>query len=126
MRLLLDTQAILLAAQGRLPRTTKGLLLDPRNHLVFSRVSFWEMGIKAARGTLELRLSLSELASLVESELGAEAEPLGIAAIDTATRFPFHHKDPFDRLLAATALLAGCTVVSSDRIFEAYGCTRVW
>ena len=39
---------------------------------------------------------------------------------------PFHHRDPFDRLLAATALVDGMTVASADPVFEAYGVRRVW
>jgi len=126
VKLLLDTQAILLASQDRLPATTRALLIDPSHDLFFSLVSFWEIGIKAARGTLLLKLPLAELVSLVESELSAAEEPLRIEAIQIATSFPFHHKDPFDRLLAGQAILSDYPIVSSDAIFEKYGCKRSW
>lgn len=126
MNLLLDTQAIILASQDRLPRTTRSILSDRSHALFYSLVSFWEMGIKAARGTLRLELPLTELAALVASELAAEELPLRIDAIETATTLPFHHRDPFDRLLAGQSLTSGYTIVASDAVFEAYGCRRVW
>lgn len=126
MKLLLDTQAILLAAQDRLPRSTRELLLNPSNELYFSLVSFWEMGIKAARGTLRLNLQLTELCALVQTELGAEEELLTVEAVQKATSLPFHHKDPFDRLLAGQAMTSGHSLVSGDAIFEKYGCNRTW
>lgn len=126
MNLLLDTQAILLASQDNLPEPSRGILSSPSHRIFHSLVSYWEIGIKAARGTLRLEIPLSELLGLVESELGAEQVPLGIKAIEAATRFPYHHKDPFDRILAGQALASGCSIVSGDKIFEKYGCKRVW
>jgi PIN domain nuclease of toxin-antitoxin system len=126
VKLLLDTQVLILAGQDRLPRPAREVVLDVSHSLFYSLVSFWEIGIKASRGTLRLGMPLTELAMLVESELGVEEEPLRIEAIEMATKFPFHHKDPFDRLLAGQALFSGYSMVSSDSIFEKYGCTRVW
>jgi PIN domain nuclease of toxin-antitoxin system len=46
--------------------------------------------------------------------------------IEPLTTLPLHHKDPFDRLIAATALVEGLTLVSADAVFDAYGLTRLW
>lgn len=52
--------------------------------------------------------------------------PLEPAHIEPLTTLPLHHKDPFDRLLAATALVEGMTLVSADAAFDQYGLTRLW
>ena len=49
-----------------------------------------------------------------------------VAHIEPLTTLPLHHKDPFDRLIAATALVEGLTLVSADPAFDAYGVTRLW
>lgn len=52
--------------------------------------------------------------------------PLEAQHIEPLTVLPFHHKDPFDRLIAATALVEGLTLISKDPHFDAYGLTRLW
>lgn len=52
--------------------------------------------------------------------------PLELQHIDLLTTMPLHHRDPFDRLIAATALIEGLRPVSADAAFDAYGLTRVW
>ena len=54
------------------------------------------------------------------------AASLQVAHIEPLTTLPLHHKDPFDRLIAATALVEGLTLVSADTAFDAYGVTRLW
>ena len=55
-----------------------------------------------------------------------ELLPIQVAHIEPLTTLPPHHKDPFDRLIAATALVEGLTLVSADPAFDAYGVTRLW
>lgn len=52
--------------------------------------------------------------------------PLEIDHIEPLTTLPLHHKDPFDRLIAATALVEQLRLVSADPVFDAYGLTRLW
>jgi PIN domain nuclease of toxin-antitoxin system len=52
--------------------------------------------------------------------------PMEPRHIEPMTTLPLHHKDPFDRLIAATALVEGLTLVSADPIFDAYGLARLW
>jgi PIN domain nuclease of toxin-antitoxin system len=52
--------------------------------------------------------------------------PLEPPHIEPLTTLPLHHRDPFDRLLAATALVEGLVLVSPDPAFDAYGLTRLW
>lgn len=52
--------------------------------------------------------------------------PIEAAHIDPLTTLPLYHRDPFDRLIAATALVEGFSVVSADPAFDAYGVNRVW
>ena len=52
--------------------------------------------------------------------------PVEARHVEPLTTLPLHHKDPFDRWIAATALVEGMTLVSADAIFDAYGVTRLW
>jgi PIN domain nuclease of toxin-antitoxin system len=52
--------------------------------------------------------------------------PVGVPHTARLIALPFHHKDPFDRLLVAQALVNGLALVSADRVFDACGVTRVW
>jgi PIN domain nuclease of toxin-antitoxin system len=58
--------------------------------------------------------------------LGISLLPIAVAHIARLETLPFHHRDPFDRMLAAQALAEGLTIVSADESFEAYGVPRVW
>ena len=128
VRLLLDTQAFLwfLAGDSRLRRSARRRIGDTANEKVLSIASVWEMAIKISLGKLELRDALGEVVGPIASQNGIVL--LGISvhhAIRVAT-LPWHHRDPFDRLLTAQAIEDGLTVVSRDDAFDAYGVRRVW
>lgn len=63
-------------------------------------------------------------ASLTASDI--HLLPVEPEHIEPLTRLPMHHRDPFDRLLAATAMVEGLTLVSADSAFDAYGLPRHW
>lgn len=128
MRLLLDTQAFLwwVFADPRLSRRAGRLLGDENNDCLVSLASVWELAIKARNGKLELTQTVAEF---IPAELRANGFALleiRFAHVALVEAMPLHHRDPFDRLLAAQALSERLPVVSVDSAFERYGVERVW
>jgi PIN domain nuclease of toxin-antitoxin system len=126
MKILLDTQALILAGKGSLPKAANLAYTSDGNDVYFSLASLWEIGIKAALGKLQFRRKLTEYYSLLKDEVGLI--PIGIEAehIEKAVNLPYHHKDPFDRLIIGQALTENLTILTSDSHFDSYGCKRIW
>jgi PIN domain nuclease of toxin-antitoxin system len=119
MRLLLDTHILLwwLAGSPALPDRACELVADPENTVFVSAVSLWEIWLKQSLGKLTLPADFDE-------KLAAEAfEHLPLLAAHTrgVTSLPWHHRDPFDRMLIAQARSAGLKLVTADAIAAAYG-----
>jgi len=127
MEALLDTHTLVWFAWDlpQLPAHLKVVLENPETVSKVSIVSFWEVGIKASLGKWDLPGDVLALQSLVEAQ-GIEIVPITVTAIHLITRLEHHHKDPFDRMIAATALTSGDTLVSRDEIFDLYGVARLW
>lgn len=128
MRLLLDTHALLwfLNNDPKLTNLAKTAIEDPSNTRWLSPISLVEIALKVRLGKLILH---RPFASLFPAELTANdihLLPLETTHIEPLTTMPLHHRDPFDRLIAAAALTEGLTVVSADPAFDAYGLTRLW
>lgn len=123
MRVLLDTQVWLwmLASPERLSKKSRALVVSVENELILSAVSAWEIAIKYGLGRLQLPEPPADYISRLMTRTGVT--PLTIQhrhALHVAT-LPDHHRDPFDRLLIAQALLEELPVLSSARIFRRYG-----
>jgi PIN domain nuclease of toxin-antitoxin system len=128
MNLLLDTHTLLwfLAGSPRLSATALAAINDPANPRWLSPISLLEIAIKVRISKLRL---LSPFGILFPSQLianGIRLWPIEAAPCALMTTLPLNHKDPFDRLIAATALVEGLTLVSADSAFDAYGVTRLW
>jgi PIN domain nuclease of toxin-antitoxin system len=128
VRLLLDTHAFLWLNAGdtALSARARRAIEDVRNDRFLSIASLWEIAIKLSLKKLELEVELAELVQ------GGAIEN-GIAFIDIAprhalgvVRLPFHHRDPFDRMLVAQAKAERLVLVSCDTTFDAYGVKRLW
>lgn len=128
MRLLLDTCSVLwlLADDRRLSGAAKAALLDPDNERWLSPISLLEIALKVRIRKLPLPRPYAALfpAELLANDI--HLLPLEAKHIEPLTTLPLHHKDPFDRLIAATALVEALTLVSTDTAFDAYGLTRLW
>jgi PIN domain nuclease of toxin-antitoxin system len=127
-RLLVDTQAFIFAAEGglRLSPKAKLALLRSGAPLFISLISIWEIQLKLTLGKLRLPVPLSEAVQRAITQMGIELLPLQLDHIYKLADFPFHHRDPFDRLLAAQAAYEGMALVSNDNAFDAYGVHRIW
>lgn len=119
MRLLLDTNAMLwmLGDAERLSRAAADAIDDEDNDLIISSVSVLEAAIKVSQGKLRLDYEL------VDTLIGLrcrflEVSPAHAWAVST---LPNIHRDPFDRLIVAQAMIEGLVLVSSDQVLPLYG-----
>ena len=102
------------------------MILDPANEILISPASYWEIAIKVSIGKLPLHQPYEDFmdACLVRYKFAIlPIEPRHTGAL---IAMPYHHKDPFDRLLIAQAQVEGIPIVSVDGAFDPYGVTRLW
>ena len=128
MRLLLDTNAFLwwVTDDDSLTPAARAAISDPANECLFSAASAWEIAIKASIGKLTLSGDVQTFLPAQMAANGFEPLPISVTHAARVARLPFHHRDPFDRLLAAQALEERVAVVSADAVFRKYGVKRVW
>lgn len=122
MNLLLDTQIFIWAFDqpDKLPEKYHQPLITPQNQLYLSVASVWEMQIKAQIGKMQLSLPVEEFVALQLKENSIHPLPIHMHHIWYLNSLPFHHRDPFDRLLIAQANAEGLTLASVDRSFDQY------
>ena len=121
MKLLLDTHLLLWAAgqPDRLSRQARNLISNPRNELLFSVASLWEVSIKNGLGRTDFRADPRLLRrGLLDNGYG-ELPILSdhVVALDS---LPELHKDPFDRILLAQALVEGVMLLTADSLLSQY------
>ncbi len=128
MNVLLDTHTFLwwITNSEKLSDKATVILEDTDNSLYLSSASVWEMAIKISIGKLELTETLDVF---VPAQLAAnqiqELPILNRYAIAVST-LPWHHQDPFDRMIIAQGLTEEMLIVSKDEFFDAYGIQRIW
>lgn len=118
-RLLLDTHAFLwwLSDDPSLGADARQMMGEPRNQVLVSAASIWEISIKQAKGMLE---APEDLEALVEDE-GFTKLPISLFHGQQAGKLPDIHRDPFDRMLIAQAQAEGLELVTADGIIPQYG-----
>lgn len=130
MRYLLDTHTLAWAVgdPDLLGPDARRLLQDPANELLVSPVSIWEMSIKHRAGRWpDVGAFLDdERYAQISLRLGVREFPIRISHARLAGGFSVEHKDPFDRMLAAQAILEGVPIVSKDARLDAFAVARAW
>lgn len=127
MRLLLDTHTLAWWAEGSsdLPLAVRAAIDDPANTVFFSAVSAYELALKNKVGKWPSAPALlAELDTLPDR--GFVAMPITVAHARLAGGLPLTHCDPFDRMLAAQALIDDLTIVSIDDALDQFGVRRLW
>jgi PIN domain nuclease of toxin-antitoxin system len=127
VRLLLDTHTAMWAVDspGKLGPRGRSLLEDPDNEVLISPVVPWEIALKMNSGKLPAHLLVTDFINVIRKHSFTYIQVHPLQAIRSGL-LPFHHRDPFDRLLAAQSLELGAPLVSIDAIFDRYGVTRIW
>lgn len=122
MSILIDTHVFLWAAgvAGRLSDSAEALLTDPDSEIFLSAASAWEVSIKWSKRRLELPAHPDEVISKVVTIGGISRLPISFADACAVADLPFHHRDPFDRLLIAQAKRNGLRIMTANSIFERY------
>jgi PIN domain nuclease of toxin-antitoxin system len=128
MRLLLDTHTIVWVMNGspRLSRAARSAISIPSNPAFASAASVWEAATKFRLGRFsEAALLVDNPRKILES-LEIEVIAVSLEHARLAGSLVHPHRDPFDRMLAAQALLEGLTLVSTDTVFDELAVTRLW
>jgi PIN domain nuclease of toxin-antitoxin system len=128
VKLLLDTHTLIWAVDDPVQLGPQAVteLQDSTNELLLSAGSVWELAIKVGAKKLELSTPFRQWILQAISDLGLTILPISVEYANVQTELPFHHKDPFDRLLIAQSLYEQIPIVSTDPQFDAYGVTRIW
>jgi PIN domain nuclease of toxin-antitoxin system len=121
MRLLVDTHVLLWAAANpnKLPASFRSRLESVESTVLFSAASIWEIAIKVQLGKLELAVAPEDFAGTAV-ERGFEELPITAAHAAAAGRLPLLHRDPFDRILVAQAILEPARLLTLDRALAPY------
>ena len=127
MDLLLDTHTLIwfFNADEQLSINARNLVANPTNNCFLSIASIWEMGIKISLNKLELRGNLAQVAQFM-AENAIELLPITFGHVQQLTALPFHHRDPFDRIIIAQALIEQLVLVTKDAVFGQYRTATVW
>jgi len=127
VRLLIDTQCWLWmsAAPERLSKRTQELLRDPGTARLLSVASIWELVIKYQLGKIALPVAPHDFVPSRLETTQTDALPISAAHALRVGLLPRHHRDPFDRMIVAQALVEGIAVLTADRVFRRYEVERM-
>ncbi len=128
MRVWIDTHIFIWYLQNseKLPSSIAILINDSRNNVLLSIASVWEMAVKQSTGKLNIGVPY---ANFIEEQMrinNIELLPIMLEHLETVTTLPFHHRDPFDRLLISQAIIEDIVIVSVDSVFSLYPVQRIW
>ena len=128
MRLLLDTHAFLwwLAGSRRLSANARAAIEDDANDVLVGAATAWEIATKQRLGKLpQAGLVARDVPGAIAGQ-GFEELPITVDDAQRAGQLPGPHRDPFDRMLIAQAVVHGLAIVSIEAVFDDYGVNRLW
>lgn len=128
MKILIDTCTFvwLVGVSYRVPVRVREAIVDPRNELYLSSISAWEIARKYAIGKMDLQGRPEDLVAEFRGRMGVESLPLKEIEAITAEKLPLYHRDPFDRMLIAQAILHGMVIATPDEAFARYPVQLLW
>jgi PIN domain nuclease of toxin-antitoxin system len=127
MNLLVDTHILIwyIAGNSSLNPTMTDLLEATENDLSISVASLWEIAIKVGKGKLDLGIEFHELEEIL-AQLNIQILPILFSDLNVQRTLPFHHTDPFDRLIISQAINQNLVLMSADSAFSNYPVQNVW
>ena len=128
MKLLLDTHTFIWwdSEPAKLSASALSACQDQANTLILSVVSVWEIQIKSQLGKLKLNMPLSEIIQSQRQMNNVQILTVELDHVLELQNLPYHHKDPFDRLLIAQANVEDVLLVSGDSVFSEYPINLIW
>ena len=128
MKLLLDTHAFLWFCLNdpQLSEQTLILIANPANDIFVSPASYWELAVKIGLRKYSLQQPVDTFFEDQISENQFKILPIEPRHVAPLTKLDFHHRDPFDRLIIAQAMIEDISIISADSAFDAYPVTRIW
>ncbi len=128
MKLLLDAHALLwfIGNDPQLSAAARENIESPAHQKLVSAASLWEIALKLSLGKLKLPRPFAEVFPQQLDVNGFELLPISCMQLSQLAELPFHHRDPFDRLLIAQALADGLTIVTRDTAFSQYPAKTIW
>ncbi|MFH1117870.1 MAG: type II toxin-antitoxin system VapC family toxin [Pseudomonadota bacterium] len=128
MRLLLDTHSFLwfIGGDEQLPQVAREIIAHMDNEVLLSVASLWEIAIKTSLGRLILGRPFEELIPEQIILNAIEILPIDLEDLTMVTKLPFHHRDPFDRLIIAQAMTRAVPIVGKDAEFARYPVDLIW
>ena len=128
MKYLLNTHTVLWFLKGdkKFSDKARRLIDSPRNSKFLSIVSLWEIAVKVSLGKLVLDKSFERLFPEQLYFNRIEVLDITVDSLIKLTTLPFHHRDPFGRLIIAQALVEELPIIGTDAAFDAYGISREW
>lgn len=131
MKYLIDTHVFIWFVENSpsLPQSVKDLIEDENSDIFISIASLWEISIKNSIGKLPLSRKFEETADVLKDNL-IEILPITFEHTVENNRLPFYHRDPFDRIIIAQAIVENIDFISGDAVFDNYlngkSIKRIW
>lgn len=128
MRVLLDTHAFLwyVLDDPKLSNTARAEIEMEETDVLISPASYWEIAIKISLGKYSLTVPYETFWKRGIQDNGFDVLHIEVRHAAALLNLPFHHRDPFDRLLIAQAMVEDIPVVGDDAEFENYPVKRIW
>lgn len=131
MKYIIDTHTFIWFNKGseNLSKLSRQIIENDGNEIFISIVSLWEMSIKISLGKLKIEMPYE---NIIDDVYGANMQIISLDFVHTViqNKLPFHHKDPFDRIIASQALSEKMDLISNDEVFDEYFTNskirRVW
>lgn len=128
MKLLLDTHTFIwyVTDNPKLSATAQQLINDGNNEVLLSAVSIWEMAIKQSIGKLNFELPFELFITRQLAVNNFDLLDIRVEHLVIIANLPLHHRDPFDRLIIAQAMVEQLPIVGADGVFDSYTIERLW
>ena len=127
MKYLIDTQILIwsIIDTNKLSKKVLQILKNPANEIDISAVSIWEIAIKTSIKKLILPFEIKNIVREI-SRMNISILDINSLHLIKVADLPFHHKDPFDRLIISQAIIENISVISSDNNFKNYDIDLIW
>lgn len=124
---LIDTHTFIWFIEGdkKLSKTAKEIISKKDVSTFISIASLWEIAVKISLGKLELKTSFSKISQLIFNN-GFQILPIVFEDTLILSELPFHHRDPFDRIIIAQSITNKLSIISRDKIFSEYNISLIW